>query len=122
MTYFWLAASGVRLVTNSLTLDLKSDMRRLVGIPWARGEMRALDSDVRLWLVWCRVLTGWDTPAWQPNAKCPVCGIRGTLRIRLDRHTACCIESSCRAAWDEDTIEYLATHVRLSTSGLPALA
>lgn len=110
MVQWWVLVGGVPMYR-----DVKHDMRRLVGVAWQPGEIRALDRDVRLWLTWCRVLTGWDSPAWSPNAKCPACGMRGTLRIRLDRRMACCVESTCRAGWDADTIGYLAEAVRLAT-------
>lgn len=112
-----LAQGGVRLAG-----DLKADMRRLVGVAWDDSEMDAVDKDVRRWLSWCRVLTGWETPAFAPNAKCPACGMRGTLRVRLDRRTACCVEPGCDAVWDPETIDALAEYVRLSTSGYLAAA
>jgi hypothetical protein len=87
-------------------------MRRLVGIPWTQPELRNLDKTVRLWLTWARTLTGWDSPAFRPNVKCPACGMRGSLRVRLDRGTACCVEPNCYATWDQDTIGILAQIIR----------
>jgi len=108
-----LVGSGVRLAR-----DLKVDMRRLVGIPWTEDELRGLDRDADRWLTWCRVLTGWDSPPFIPNAKCPACGMRGTLRVRLDRATACCVEPGCNATWSPDVINLLAEYIRLSTGGV----
>lgn len=117
MVGMWCYAGQTRMAR-----DLKVSMRKLVGIPWRNRETIALDADVRLWLAWCRVLTGWDSPAWAPNEKCPACGMRGTLRIRLNLSTACCVDPNCRAAWDAQTIGYLAEAVRLATSGPLVLA
>ena len=108
-----LSGSGVRLAS-----DLKVNMRRLVGVSWDTYELRSLDRDAARWLTWCRVLTGWDSPPFTPNAKCPACGMRGTLRVRLDRRTACCVEPSCDAVWDTSTIDALGDHIR-ATNGQP---
>lgn len=114
----------VRLLDAGVRLerDLKVNMRRLVGVHWNDEELRRLDRETNRWLIWCRVLTGWETPAFIPNAKCPACGMRGTLRVRLDRATACCVEPGCDAVWNQDTIKLLADHIRISTSGVVASA
>lgn len=93
--------------------DLKRDLRGLVG-----GASRApsdqlaqLARETDRWLTWCRVIAGWDTPAWRPNVPCLVegCGVRG-LRVRLDRSTACCV--ACGSTWDASNIGILARHIR----------
>jgi hypothetical protein len=66
---------------------------------------------VNRWLGWANTLTGWERPAWTPQAPCPGCGNR-TLRVRLDRKTAACITDTCECWWAEDTIGILADHVR----------
>jgi hypothetical protein len=71
---------------------------------------RVIESDVRSWWVRARVLTGWDSPAWRPNNTCPLCGVKGGLRIRLDHHSGTCVE--CRQTWDPTTIGLLADHIR----------
>lgn len=71
---------------------------------------RLIESDIRSWWVRARVLTGWDSPAWRPNNTCPLCGVKGGLRIRLDHHSATCVE--CRQTWDPATIGLLADHIR----------
>ena len=106
-----LAYAGVRLEAG----DLKVNMGRLVGISWSGPEWRLLDTDSARWLTWCRVLTGWDSPPFTPNAKCPACGMRGSLRVRLADRRACCVNPTCDAVWSE--LETLAAYVRLSTSG-----
>ena len=71
-----------------------------------------LARDIRRWWTWARTTTGWDQPAWQPHNTCPICGKRGTLRIRLDDKLATCINDECRATWDHTTIGLLADHIR----------
>lgn len=71
-----------------------------------------LESDIGRWWTWARVVTGWDTPAWQPANTCPLCGTRGTLRVRLDEQRATCINDACRGTWDTATIGLLAEHIR----------
>lgn len=71
-----------------------------------------LESDIGRWWTWARVVTGWDTPAWQPANTCPLCGVRGTLRVRLDEQRATCINDACRETWDDTTIGLLAEHIR----------
>lgn len=68
--------------------------------------------DVRRWWTWARVTTGWDLPAWQPANTCPLCGIRGTLRVRVVEKLGTCINDACRETWDETTIGLLADHIR----------
>lgn len=75
-----------------------------------RDTHRVIESDVRSWWVRARVLTGWDSPAWRPNNTCPLCGVKGGLRVRLDHHSATCTE--CRQTWDPSTIGLLADHIR----------
>ena len=71
-----------------------------------------LEADITKWWTWARVVTGWDTPAWQPANTCPLCGTRGTLRVRLDEQRATCVNDACRETWDSFTIGLLAAHIR----------
>lgn len=71
-----------------------------------------LESDFGRWWTWARVVTGWDTPAWQPANTCPLCGVRGTLRVRLDEQRATCVNGACRETWDQFNIGLLAEHIR----------
>lgn len=75
-------------------------------------DAHRLEADITRWWTWARVVTGWDTPAWQPANTCPLCGIRGTLRVRLDEQRATCINDACRETWDSFTIGLLAAHIR----------
>lgn len=78
------------------------------------GSLATHDRDVfrtvRSWWSAARVVTGWDSPAWAPNSSCPLCAARGGLRIKLDLHTAVCVE--CHETWMPETIGLLADHIR----------
>jgi hypothetical protein len=80
--------------------------RAIVCCPWHRVE-----SDIRSWWAQARILAGWDSPAWQPHASCPLCGKSGSLRIRLSANVGTC--TSCRETWDPSTIGVLAEHIRV---------
>lgn len=71
-----------------------------------------IEADVRRWWTWARVVTRWDLPPWQPDNTCPLCGNRGTLRVRIAERLAMCSEDACRETWDETTIGLLADHIR----------
>lgn len=70
----------------------------------------AIDADVRRWWIRARVLTGWDSPVWKPDATCPLCGERRSLALRWSSKLATC--SSCRETWDSENIGLLADHIR----------
>jgi hypothetical protein len=78
------------------------------------GSIAGTDRDayrsIRSWWAAARIVTGWDSPAWAPDNTCPLCAVRGGLRIRLDLHTGLCIE--CHETWDENSIGLLADHIR----------
>jgi hypothetical protein len=69
-----------------------------------------LELDIRSWWVTARVLTGWDSPAWQPANTCPICDVKGGLRVKLEHRTAVCVE--CGSTWSAETIGLLADHIR----------
>lgn len=71
-----------------------------------------LEADIARWWTWARVVTGWDTAAWQPANTCPLCGTRGTLRVRLDEQRGTCVNDACRETWDHTNIGLLAEHIR----------
>lgn len=62
------------------------------------------------WWVQARVVTGWDMPAFEPNNTCPLCGVRGRIRVRFLEQLAVCL--NCRESWDDTTIGLLADHIR----------
>lgn len=106
----WLTKLGHRPDTMNDTI---AALRHLGALAAGQGHdtHRLIESDVRSWWVRARVLTGWDSPAWRPNNTCPLCSVKGGLRIRLDHHTATCVE--CRCTWDPSTIGLLADHIRV---------
>ena len=69
-----------------------------------------IEIDIRSWWITARVLTGWDSPAWQPANSCPVCEVKGGLRVKLEHRTAVCVE--CGSTWSAETIGLLADHIR----------
>lgn len=71
-----------------------------------------VEADVRRWWSWARVVTRWDLPPWTPDNTCPLCGTRGSLRVRVADRLAVCTEDHCRETWDEITIGLLAEHIR----------
>lgn len=73
---------------------------------------REIERDVRRWWIRARVVTGWDSPAWEPDATCPMCGKRGTIRVRLADRVAACGNDACGATWEPETIGLLADHIR----------
>lgn len=75
-----------------------------------------IDHDIRGWWTQARIVTGWDAPAWNPDNTCPVCGERGTLKIRLVEQLAMCTKDACRTTWDSETIGLLAEHIRAESS------
>lgn len=87
------------------------NIRGLVG---AAGTMDSdtrttLLSELKAWRSWAATVTGWERPPDAPRAPCPNCDAHGSLRVRLDRKTGCCMQ--CGAGWDDATIGLLAEHV-----------
>lgn len=76
---------------------------------------RAIERDVRRWWTWARIVTGWDSPPWTPDNTCPVCGERGTLKVRLADRIGACTNDVCRATWGEQSIGLLADHIRVES-------
>lgn len=66
--------------------------------------------DLRSWWIRARTVTGWDAPSWRPDNTCPLCNVKGGLRVRLDAQTGLCLE--CGEGWDASTIGLLADHIR----------
>lgn len=71
---------------------------------------RNIARDAKSWWTQARITTGYDTAAWRPDNTCPLCGEKGTLRVKLAHHTAMC--TSCREVWEPDVIALLADHIR----------
>jgi 5-methylcytosine-specific restriction endonuclease McrA len=83
-------------------------------------EWHSAEHDVRRWWAQARIVAGWDVPAWRPDATCPLCEERGTLRVRFLSKVAVC--TSCREIWDPSTISLLADHIREQTFTVRELA
>lgn len=87
--------------------DTLADIVRRVGAN--TGE--DLRSTARSWWILAKTVTGWDAPSFRPHNTCPLCGVSGGLRVRIDALTAVCVE--CQEGWDESTIQLLGNHIRL---------
>lgn len=94
---------------NRLNLDLRTtltgSLRSLVGAHLTSDQGHDLLDDLRHWYGWAATLSGWQRPPWRPDVPCPACDTIHTLRVRLERKTATCVE--CGAYWDEDNIGLL---------------
>ena len=59
------------------------------------------------------IVTGWEVPPRRLHNTCPLCGVLGSLLVRLDvttsSGTALCTE--CHETWAETTIGLLAQHL-----------
>ena len=87
------------------------NIRALVGASPTAGSdtQRLLKADLRSWRIWAATVTGWERPPHVPRAPCLACEQRGSLRIRLEQSTACCM--ACGATWDQASIGVLTAHI-----------
>ncbi|VXB82496.1 hypothetical protein [Aeromicrobium sp. 9AM] len=123
--FTWLRRLGLVDVYDDKTLpDTAAAVKRLGSLlPSAEkcGRKRAdreraccpqheLELDLRSWWTAARILTGWDSPAWKPDNTCPVCEVRGSLRIKLEHRSGMCVD--CGSTWPAETIGLLADHIR----------
>lgn len=92
--------------------DLAGNLRQIVGAAPAldAADRKKLQHEAARWVTWARVVTGWDSAPWRPNAACPMCEHKGSLRVRLDERAAACLH--CGEAWDSATLGLLADHLR----------
>ena len=104
----------VRRLGGDPVASTKDLVRRVAALAAStdHGETDSIHKAVTRWWIWARVVTGWDLPAWQPANTCPLCGTRGSLRVRVVDMLASCIEDHCRETWGPDTIGLLADHIR----------
>lgn len=97
---------------------VEPDLRGFVGVAAAAdtATLARLEADVGRWRVWCRIVAGWERPAWQPSAPCPHCSavpdLHAGLRVRAEIGSAVCL--SCDSTWAPDgvPIEILGEHIR----------
>jgi hypothetical protein len=101
----WCGKGGIKARDS-----VPSNLRALVGAPWHSDDAIELLRDLRRWYGWAATLTGWERPPWRPDAPCPMCETHGTLRVRLDRKTAVCVE--CGSVWNEATVGLLGEYVK----------
>lgn len=115
------AATWITWRRHKLRPTTEDNLRAVVGIATDLGpdDRSELAGEVRRWLTWARVVTGWDSPPWRPNVPCPMCAVKGGLRIRLLEESAACLD--CGSVWDKGTIGLLAEEIRLATEGRGAL-
>lgn len=102
------AADMVWKARRPVREETAANLRALVGAYTA--EDTSVLAPLRRWVGSAKVLAGWSLPPRRLEAACPQCNTVGSLRVRLDEASACCVE--CRATWDRDTIGLLAEHVR----------
>lgn len=69
-----------------------------------------LEHAVRRWWRQARITVGWDEVPYKPWNTCPVCGVKGGLRVKLEIQSAFCVD--CRSDWDSSQIGLLADHIR----------
>lgn len=112
------AAALLWRARQPLSDDVKTNLRRLVGVPWSDTELAEVLKTARRWLAWARTVTGWDAPPFRPHVRCPACDWRDSLRIRLAEQSACCVE--CGAAWDSATVGVLAEYIRTASERVVA--
>lgn len=89
-------------------------MRALVGAPMTSDDAAELLTHLRHWHGWAATLSGWQRPAWRPDAACPACDAKHALRVRLERKSAVCVE--CGVYWVEATIGVLGEYITSVTA------
>jgi hypothetical protein len=100
----------VRSVRVEEHVQLDRNIRELVTaaagqrgyLAWDSETIEALLLEMRQWRRWAAVLTGWESRAWQPRIKCPVCEGKSTIWVSDALRTAYC--SACLFTW-EDAME-----------------
>lgn len=102
----------VRKFTAEPRLTLEDNLRELVGLAGGadKGVQHSLARAASGWTTRARVVTGWDSAPWRPNAGCPACENVGGLRVRLEEHAAACLQ--CGETWSPDRIGILADYLR----------
>ncbi len=113
-------AQWTQALGNAPRGTVAKDLRGMVGT--LSGAVRYLDAAVKSvqgWVTLCRVVSGWETPAFAPRgASCPVCEGVGGLRVRWETETAVCLR--CGVSWGalNGSIYVLAEHIRQSRDGV----
>lgn len=100
-------------------VPLKDRLRGLVGGATAYPSLQAdLARSTRSWAVLAKVVTGMESPPFNPDVPCPntECEKKGGLRVRLDDKMASCIE--CGSYWDPLRIGQFAEYVAWASEHL----
>jgi hypothetical protein len=105
--------------------SLTDRLRALVGVAGniEDDEQHQLAREARRWVTWAKVCTGWEVPAMRPDNTCPLCGVRGTLRVRVGdgirstEASAVCV--GCGESWDDTNVGLLAEHIRSENNDEP---
>lgn len=111
-----------------LRFTVEDNLRALVGAAPHLTDVQRWDltREARRWVLWARVTTGWEVPAFRPDNTCPLCAKRGGLRVRAgdgissSDASATCVE--CGEAWGNDTIGLLAAHIRSENDDVEGVA
>jgi hypothetical protein len=113
------AAAGNWVITVGLTIrdTTAGNIRALVGAQTDSDTTSEILRDLRRWYGWAATLSGWERAPWKPEATCPLCGERGTLRVHFARKSATCV--NCHESWTEDTIGLLGDHIRAEADRTP---
>jgi hypothetical protein len=106
------AGAGTWVIRVGLTIrdTTAGNIRSLVGAQTDSDTAEEILRDLRRWYGWAATLSGWERAPWKPEATCPLCAERGTLRVHFARKAAACV--ACHESWTEDTIGLLADHIR----------
>lgn len=113
------AAAWIRdLGEDDRHTDTAATIRQLHALSVSADQVTrdAIEADIRAWWTRARIVTGWDSPAWEPDATCPVCSERGTLRVRLSTQIGMCVNDACRSVWEPTSIGLLADHIRAESA------
>jgi hypothetical protein len=110
---------------------VESNIRALVAAVTLQDAdvQHRLRADLRRWRTWCAVMTGWERVDTYPAVSCPVCDLRGSLRVNLTTGRGYCTNHDldadgtlvCGSTWtaDDGTLMVLGQHIR-TTQGVAA--
>lgn len=114
----WVDHLGLHIRTS-----LTANLRALVGAHvYDDEQLLKLAACASRWVTLAKVTTGWEVPPFRPDNTCPLCGVRGGLRIRVgdgvgsQEVSAVCVE--CRETWDTANITLLGDHIKAENGEL----
>lgn len=122
--YLWVKTYAEGRRWDSLTDRLRALVGAATNIE--DDEQHSLAREARRWVTWSRVCTGWEVPARQPDNTCPLCAVRGGLRVRvgdgITSTEASAMCTACGESWDDSNIGLLAEHIRAENGDEPLWA